>query len=873
VTPAAPSSPALPDEAIWRRWGIEPSWSRQLDVTDRDGTSSRWHVLDTGAPVPDASAGSAPARTATIVCVHGNPTWAYAWKTLLVRFASRHRVIALDQLSMGYSERVAPRGYAQRVTDLDDIIAALDIDPASSLVLAAHDWGGAIAMGWAVEHPERLAGMVLCNTGIGVPDGRDAPAIIRLAASKPLRDLVCRRTSGFVEGTVRLSGSRISDIDREAFRAPYRRAEHRQAIADFVGDVPLRTPHPSAEALEGVAARLGEVAAPVLLAWGARDIVFDDDFAADLAERLPDTRLQRFAAANHLVMAEADVAGTVDTWLTDLLAPAPERADGHPDADPDRAPAPPPGSVFAGLERRRDATDIAISDLASGGAIDFASFVARVDGVAAVLIERGLRRGDRVAMLTPPSIDLIVAVYGVWRAGGVTVIADRGLGLRGLGAAVSSARPSWAIGPRAARIVGALLRWAPRACHIDVTELMREAATATGSAPVAPAPEDEVAILFTSGATGPAKGVRYRHRQLAAQRDALAATYGISDDDRLVAAFAPFALYGPSLGVPTALADSDVTRPGKLTARALDDACVAVSATMVFASPAALANVVATAPDAGPLRGIETLKLVFSAGAPVPSETLHAVARLAPVAALHTPYGMTEALPVANIDLVGIDAAEAAEGVAGVCVGPPVSGCELAIAPLHFDALSPLAEATATLPAGATGEILVRAPWVSQGYLGRWQTERLARPGHGWHRTGDVGHLDGDRRLWVEGRVIHIIDTADGPVTSVPIERAVERALVPMSKARAGRVAAVGVGPPGCATIVAVIEGSPGTSSSDGLADAATGTAVRAAVEHPVAAVLVMTDMPVDIRHNAKIDRAAVAGWASRLLAGGRLPS
>ncbi len=200
--------------------------------------------------------------------------------------------------------------------------------------------------------------------------------------------------------------------------------------------------------------------------------------------------------------------------------------------------------------------------------------------------------GDRVAMLTPPGVDLVAAVYGVWRAGGVTVVADRGLGLRGLGAAVRGARPSWVIGPRRALRAARTLRWAPRATMVDIDELV---AAGPGTLPDEPRADDVAAILFTSGATGPAKGVRYLHRQLAEQRDALARTYEITGDDRLVAAFAPFALYGPALGIPTCLPDCDVTKPGELTADTLEAACSRIGATLAFGSPAALANVVATA--------------------------------------------------------------------------------------------------------------------------------------------------------------------------------------------------------------------------------------------------------------------------------------
>ena len=846
--------PDQPTPADLESWQLDPAWSRVLDVASHDGSTYRWHVLDSGPTLdgpPDA----------TMVCVHGNPTWAYSWATFLRKFGTRCRVIAVDQLGMGFSERTELRRYAARVADLGDVIEALDIDPVTPFTLAAHDWGGAIAMGWAVDNADRVDGMVLCNTGIGVPAGRKSPGLIRLAAAGPLRDFVCRRTPIFVSGTTRLSGPHINAADRAAFAAPYSSATARAAVADFVGDVPLQPGggHPSDSPLAEVAAKLGAITAPVLLAWGAADPVFNDDFAADLADRIPNTSMQRFPSASHLVMAEADVAAVVDDWLSDLvggLAAAADIADiPAPAAGSDRAKP-----LWAALDERRADTSIAFADMASGQSITWADFAERVDGVAAQLADRGMRPGEHVAMLTPPGVDLVVAVYGVWRAGGVTVVADRGLGLRGLGRAVRSTRPSWVVGPSRALRAAKTLRWAPRAEHVDVDALMAKAIAGSDPLATEPAADDLAAILFTSGATGPAKGVRYLHRQLAAQRDALAATYKITADDSLVAAFAPFALYGPALGISTVLPDCDVTKPGKLTAVALDAACRRLDATLAFASPAALANVLATAgPVSDGLDGLRGLRTVMSAGAPVPAETLTALSSLVPNASLHTPYGMTEVLPVADVNLEGINAASGGDPIGGVCVGRPVPGATVEILPLGFDPAAP----PAAMPTGEMGEIVISTPWVSDGYHGLWATERAARLQRGdgkvWHRSGDVGHLDDSGRLWVEGRAVHNIDSAAGVITSVPVERLVETSL------DLARVAAVGVGPAGCQQLVVVVEDLHGV---EGLASTDLTARVRSVVKQPVAAVLSRRALPVDIRHNAKIDRTAVAGWADDVLAG-----
>jgi len=763
-------------------------------------------------------------------------------------------VIALDQPGMGFSTRTNPLPYANRVRDLTAAIDVLGLD--GSFTLVGHDWGGAVAMGFAVAHPERLAGLVLCNTGIAVPEGRHAPALIRIAAAGPLTDLLCRRTRTFVEGTTALSGRRLRPADRAALRAPYRSADHRSAIADFVADVPFDTRHPSSGAIAAVAEQMRRFDRPTLIVWGAADPVFDDSFALDLAARVPHAQLHRFPDAGHLSPLEADVAGVIDTWLQPSVAAV--AADNPAPYSPTWA------ALTARAGNPATASSVAFVEGASGASTTFAEMHRRVEGIARGLAERGLVPGDRVAMLTPPGIDLLAAVYGVWRAGGVTVIADRGLGLRGLGAAVRGARPSWVIGPPQAVAAARVLRWAPGARCITVggrrafgsVATLDDLARSGATLPSEPDADDPAAVLYTSGATGPAKGVRYRHRQLAAQRDALAHTYGITADDRLVAAFAPFALYGPALGITSTIPDVDVTAPGTLTADAFATVCDSIAATIAFASPAALANVLRTGTDAPDPR-TSHLRLVLSAGAPVPVATLRAIARRYADVDAHTPYGMTECLPVADISLREIDAVGAGRGV---CVGQPVAGADVMIAPLGFDATGTVS----ALPSGTTGEILVRTPWVSDGYDRRWATERSARPrdAHAtvWHRSGDVGHLDDAGRLWVEGRSVHVVHTVNGPVTPVPVEVAVEAARA------IDQAAAVGVGPSGCQQLVVVIV-APGEAA---LAPAHTAADVRAAVTWaPVAAVLTAPSLPVDIRHNTKIDRALVAEWASRVLAGG----
>jgi acyl-coenzyme A synthetase/AMP-(fatty) acid ligase len=222
---------------------------------------------------------------------------------------------------------------------------------------------------------------------------------------------------------------------------------------------------------------------------------------------------------------------------------------------------------------------------------------------------------------------------------------------------------------------------------------------------------------------------------------------------------------------------------------------------------------------------------------------------------------MTEVLPVADISLTEIE--EVGPGN-GVCVGYPVNGVEVAIAPLGLEG-----EATGELSADSdvVGEVCIRAAHMRDGYDQLWMTQHAASQPAGWHRSGDVGHLDDAGRLWVEGRMGDIVTTPAGPVTPVGIEHAVS-ALPEVAQA-----AAVGVGPLGTQVLVVVVVPAAGQRRAD-LADEDLADLIRAQVgAADVAAVLTVPSIPVDKRHNSKIDRPRIARWAAKVLAGGRMGS
>ncbi|TAJ91588.1 MAG: peptide synthase [Gammaproteobacteria bacterium] len=502
------------------------------------------------------------------------------------------------------------------------------------------------------------------------------------------------------------------------------------------------------------------------------------------------------------------------------------------------------------------------------------------DQLARGLKAIGIGKGTRTALMLPPSPDFFALVFAIFKLGAILVAVDPGLGVRGLKQCLKNAEPAAFIGIAKAHLARILLRWDAEGLRhrivtgaiglpglVSLNEIRRLGAGS--SAPILePAVADtHAAILFTSGSTGAPKGVLYTHGNFSAQIEALRREFGICPGEVDLATFPLFALFAPALGMTAVIPVMDFTRPGGVNPESILKPIERYGITNMFGSPALLDRVSRWADP----RGIKFsgVRRVLSAGAPVHARIMERFrSLLAPGVQVYSAYGATESLPVS---IIGSDAVQGetgnltAEGK-GVCVGRPVAGIEVRIIALT-DVAIPVWRDDLALAPNIIGEIVVRGPQVTQGYYNNAAATALSKiytaAGDWYHRMGDVGYLDEQGRLWFCGRKGQRVETGEQTLFTIPCEGVFN------THPEVKRTALVGV-PAGAPirrpALCVELEASARGRDLSAIRNELLTLGAKYSHTRSIREILFHDRFPVDIRHNAKIDRDRLSRWAERKL-------
>ncbi|MBB6440041.1 fatty acid CoA ligase family protein [Streptomyces candidus] len=493
---------------------------------------------------------------------------------------------------------------------------------------------------------------------------------------------------------------------------------------------------------------------------------------------------------------------------------------------------------------------------------------------ASALTTAGVIPGTRVVVMVRDGLEFLTDVYALILLGAVPVLIDPGLPHDAVRGCLEEIAPQGFIGQPQAHAARTVLGWARHTATLCLStasrpwgpwprlnDLRRAAHDSPKPAPTRVADDALAFIAFTSGSTGHPKGVQYTYRQLGQQAHHMGTAFGIRAGAPVLSAFLPFTLYLPALGAHTVLPVFDPRRPAATDPTPIVEAIHHFQARALFGSPALLHNLARHCAARG-LR-LDSLLDIATFGAPLTPAVLDLLDHCVPgTCRVRSVYGATECLPASIADRDDLRGACTEPPAPGTPVGVPVPQLTVRIIAPDLPATSLLADAPALEP-GTIGEITVSGPHVSRAYFAqpRANAQAKIRAGHQIvHRTGDLGWLDDKGRLFYCGRKAHAVHTTRGTLYTEQIEAPCN------SLPGIARTALVGVGRPGQqqAVLCIELERSPNRHHQADLEHRVRrrlqGLPGGELIEH----LLIHPRFPVDIRHNAKIERGQLARWAAR---------
>ncbi|MGD9825786.1 fatty acid CoA ligase family protein [Desulfobacter sp.] len=498
------------------------------------------------------------------------------------------------------------------------------------------------------------------------------------------------------------------------------------------------------------------------------------------------------------------------------------------------------------------------------------------DSLATGLTSIGIGRGTRTILMVPPGMEFFLTVFAMFKVGAVPVVVDPGMGIGRMLQCLAQSRPKAFIGIEKAHVLRTLRpgffktvkRWVTVGRKwfwggYTLNQLMSK----FPAAPFKPAQTTEsetAAIVFTTGSTGPAKGVVYTHGNFEAQIRQIQSHFKISPDEVDLPTFPLFALFDPALGMTAVIPDMDPTKPALVDPVKIIEAIENHGVTNMFASPALLNRV----GKYGQENGIKlpSLRRVVSAGAPVsPANIEQFSSMLSNDTQIHTPYGATEAVPIISIGSHEIlsETRKLSEQGFGICVGRPIADTKIKLIKICDEPITQIRD-NLEVPESQVGEITVKADLVTEHYFNNSNADLMAKipdpDGKVWHRMGDLGWKDSKGRIWFCGRKAHRVETGKQTLFTVPVE------AIFNNHEKVYRSALTGVGPKNRQVPVVFVE--PCEKISDEkqfireLSDLARKNPLTAGIEY----IFIEYKFPVDIRHNSKIFRETLAIKARELV-------
>lgn len=267
----------------------------------------RLHYLDEG-----------PKDAPVLLFVHGNPTWSFYWRNLILAFRQNFRCVAIDHVGCGLSDKPEDYTYtlAQRIADLESLVFDLNL---TNITIVVHDWGGAIGMGFATRHVERISRCVVFNTAAF--RSKSIPfsiALCRVPGIGPLAVRGLNAFAGVAQYRAIFDRARLKSPVSDGYLAPYDSWDNRVAIQRFVEDIPMDDQHPSWQTLTDVEEGLEKLSDhPMLIIWGDDDFCFNPEFRLEWERRFPKAEVHALRDAGHYVVEDA--LERIVPWVTKFL--------------------------------------------------------------------------------------------------------------------------------------------------------------------------------------------------------------------------------------------------------------------------------------------------------------------------------------------------------------------------------------------------------------------------------------------------------------------------------------------------------------------------------------------------------------------------